>query len=108
MIDWPEIKGLLALPPRDRPNVIALYADVVAEIVAEVDALKAENERLKTEAALRIAARVLDESAFTNIYDILKDLTFTHTDETGDVSVVGIGHAAEAILAYLKGEPPCL
>ncbi len=58
----------------------------------------------KISAALRITARVLDESAFTNIYDILKDLTFTHTDETGDVSVVGIGHAAEAILAYLKGE----
>lgn len=66
--------------------------------------LKGFEDDPKYAAALRIAARVLDESAFTNIYDILKDLTFTYTDETGDVSVVGIGHAAEAILAYLKGE----
>ena len=78
----------------------------VAEVFANAAAtmLKPIEDDQKYAAALRIAARVLDESAFTNIYDILKDLTFTHTDETGDVSVVGIGHAAEAILAYLKGE----
>ena len=75
-----------------------IFADAAASM------LKGFEDDAKYAAALRIAARVLDESAFTNIYDILKDLTFTHTDETGDVSVVGIGHAAEAILAYLKGE----
>lgn len=66
--------------------------------------LKPIEDDPKYAAALRIAARVLDEQTFAKTYDILKEFTFTFTDETGDVSVVGIGHAAEAILAYLKGE----
>lgn len=82
----------------------ASLSETYAEYLIRRDRLDVAKFHRKSAIIYRIAARVLDESAFTNIYDILKDLTFTHTDETGDVSVVGIGHAAEAILAYLKGE----
>ena len=66
MIDWPEIKGLLALPPRDRPNVIALYADVVAEIVAEFDALKAENQRLTNALLLSVERHIAHATGHDN------------------------------------------
>ena len=82
----------------------ASLSETYAEYLIRRDRLDVAKFHRKSAIIYRIAARVLDEQTFAKTYDILKEFTFTFTDETGDVSVVGIGHAAEAVLAYLKGE----
>ena len=94
----------MTLPTAEWCHDVARLYDGRAGLQRSADQHRGADQDLHVAAALRIAARVLDEQTFAKTYDILKEFTFTFTDETGDTCVAGLGHAAEAILAYLKGE----